>query len=100
MKLPSPPDNFIAVRRGDVVDLQFVVPNTNTDRTRPANVQRVEVYAVTGPTPVADADFLRRAAKVASVAVKAPRDPNLTTEPDELPEEAEEIEPPEGPGLD
>jgi hypothetical protein len=100
IKLPVAPDNFTAVRRGDTVALDFTVPNTNTDKTRPANVQRVEVYAFTGSAPPTDAELLKRAARVASVVVKAPRDPNQTTEPDQLPEEAEPIEPPEGPGLD
>jgi hypothetical protein len=100
IKLPAAPDGFTAVRRGDTVQLQFTVPSTNTDRTRPANVERVEIYALTGAAPANDVDLLKRAAKVASVAVKAPRDPNQTTDVDELPEEAEEVEPPEGPGLD
>ena len=81
VKLPVAPDNFTAVRRGDTVALDFTVPSTNTDKTRPANVQRVEVYAFTGPTPPTDAELLKRAAKVASVVVKAPRDPNQTTSP-------------------
>jgi len=100
IKLPVAPEGLTAVRRGDTVQLQFTVPSANTDRTRPANVERVEIYALTGPAPVNDADLLKRAAKVASVAVKAPRDPNQTTDLDEPPEEAEEVEPPEGPGLD
>jgi hypothetical protein len=100
IKLPAAPEEFTAVRRGDTVQLRFTVPITNTDRTRPANVARVEVYALTGPAPATDAELLKRAAKVASVTVKAPRDPNRTTEVDESPDEADEIEPPEGPGLD
>jgi hypothetical protein len=100
IKLPAAPEAFTAVRRGDTVQVQFTVPSTNTDRTRPANVERVEIYALTGTAPANDVDLLKRAAKVASVAVKAPRDPNQTTDVDELREEAEEVEPPEGPGLD
>jgi hypothetical protein len=100
LKLPAAPDNFTAVRRGDTVALDFTVPNTNTDRTRPANVQRVEIYAFTGPAPPTDTELLKRASKVASVVVKAPRDPDQTTDADQPPEEAEPIEAPEGPGLD
>jgi hypothetical protein len=100
LKLPAAPDNFTAARRGDTVALDFTVPNANTDKSRPANVQRVEVYAFTGPTPPTDAELLKRGAKVATVAVKAPRDPNQTIEPDEPPDEVGPIEAPEGPGLD
>ena len=49
VKLPVAPENVVAERRGDVVDLQFTVPATNTDGTRPANVSRAEAYAVTVP---------------------------------------------------
>ena len=41
VKLPVAPENFVAERRGDVVDLQFKVPATNTDGTRPANVRTI-----------------------------------------------------------
>jgi hypothetical protein len=99
VKLPTPPADLVAERRGDTVDLQFTVPSTNTDGTRPANVAHADVYAITAPpnaTPLTDADLLKFGTKVGSVEVKAPRDPNLTAEPDEP---AEEIEEPEGPGL-
>lgn len=101
VKLPVPPADFTAVRRGGTVELQFTVPGTNTDNTRPANVSRVDVYALTGGTlGMSEADLFKNGAKVASVAVKAPRDPNLTTEVDVPADEAEEVEAPEGRGLD
>lgn len=92
VKLPAPPDNLVAERRGDTVDLSFTVPAANTDGTRPANVQRAEVVAITAPPDVApgavtDDQLLKFGAHVGGVDVKAPRDPNLTTEPDETPEE-------------
>ena len=34
------------------VDIQFVVPERNTDGSTPADVERVEVYALTGPADV------------------------------------------------
>ena len=37
------------VRRADAVELQFTVPSTNTDGTRPANIERVDVYGFAGP---------------------------------------------------
>lgn len=97
IKLPVAPADFTATRRGDTVEIQFTVPASNTDNTRPANVERVEVYALEGGPPVNEADFLKRRVKVATVAVKAPRNPDQTIEPDEP---AEDIEPLEGRGLD
>lgn len=98
VKLPTPPTNVVASRRADTVDLQFTVPVTNTDNSRPANVTRVDVYALTGAAAVSNADLLKRGVRVGSVVVKAPRDPNLTTDPDEP--EDESFDPPEGKGLD
>ena len=97
LKLPAPPADLTAERRGSKVDLQFTVPGANTDGTRPANVERVEVYAFTGPTTVTDDQLLKHGAKVASLRTKTPRDPDQTIEADEP---QDEIESPEGPGLD
>ncbi len=100
VKLPVPPADLAAERRGNTVDLQFTVPSTNTDGTRPANVARVDVYAVTQPstrTPLTDDQVLKLGTKVASLPVKSPRNPDLTAEPDDP---DEEVEPPEGRGLE
>lgn len=101
VKLPAPLADLSAVRRGDTIDLQFTVPSANTDGTRPANVARVDVYAITAPPapPLTDAQVLKLGTKVGSVAVKAPRDPNATSDPDE-PDDDEEVDAPEGPGVD
>jgi hypothetical protein len=99
VKLPSAPEKLLAERRGNTVDLQFTVPSTNTDGTRPANLSRAEVYAITAPlsaTPLTDAQLLELGTKVGEVAVKAPRDPNRTADADDP---ADEVDPPEGPGL-
>jgi hypothetical protein len=99
VKLPSAPEKLLAERRGDTVDLQFTLPGTNTDGTRPANISRAEVYAVTAPpsaTPLTDEQLLKLATKVGEVAVKAPRDPNRTADADDP---ADEVDAPEGPGL-
>ena len=96
VKLPAPPAELVAARRGDTVDLQFNVPNANTDNTRPANLDRVDVYAITAPPTIDDAQILKHGTKIATVAVKAPRDPDQAVEPDDpdtVPEE------PEGEGL-
>jgi hypothetical protein len=100
VKLPVAPSDFTARRRADTVDLQLTVPNVNTDNSRPANVARVEVYGLDGPASIPEADVLKRGAKVASIAVKAPRDPNATYDPADPEQSEADIEPPEGRGLD
>lgn len=96
VRVPSPPDGFTAERRGEEVKLQFTVPSANTDGTRPADVQRVDVYAFSGPFTVDDEQLMKFGTKVASVPVKAPKNPGLVTEPEEPAEEPEL----EGDGLD
>ena len=100
VKLPVAPQNVVAERRGNIVDLQFTVPGTNTDGSRPANVSRAEVYAITAPitpTPLTDEQLLKLGTKVGAVRVKAPRNPNLTADADDP---SDEVEAPEGPGLE
>ena len=102
LKIPAAPPDLTASRRGDTVDLQFTVPTTNTDGSRPANMDRVEVYAVTtapgaAPEALSDAQIVKYGTRVDVVGVKAPRDPDLTADPDEP---SEEVDPPEGAGLD
>src|SRR5689334_24737240 len=102
IKIPVAPPDLTASRRCDLVDLQFTVPSTNTDGSRPANVDRVEIYAVTTapgapPAALSDAQFAKYGTRIDVVAVKAPRDPDLTADPDEP---SEEVEPPQGDGLD
>jgi hypothetical protein len=100
VKLPVAPADFTAARRADTVELQLTVPNANTDNSRPANVARVEVYALTGPASVPDAVVLKQGTKVATIAVKAPRDPDATFDPGDPDQSEADIEPPEGQGLD
>jgi predicted small lipoprotein YifL len=102
LKVPVAPPDLVASRRGDIVDLQFTVPSTNTDGTRPANVERVEVYAMTTPPgavppPLTDAQIVKLGTRIDVVDVKAPRDPNLTAD---AADPSEEVDPPEGKGLD
>ncbi len=102
LKIPAAPPDLTASRRGDIVDLQFTVPSTNTDGSRPANMDRVEVYAVTTapgapPEALSDAKIVKYGTRIDVVGVKAPRDPNLTADADDP---SEEVEPPEGDGLD
>lgn len=87
VRVPAPPADFTAERRGDDVAVQFTVPAANTDGTRPANVERVDVYRFTGPSIANDDQLLKLGTKVASFPVKTPRNPEVTTEPDEQAEE-------------
>jgi hypothetical protein len=73
------------------------VPGANVDGTRPANVSRVDIYAITGSPSVSDADLLKYGTRVVSLPVKAPRNPDDTAEPGEP---IEEVAAPTGPGLD
>ena len=70
-----------ASRRGDTVELTFVVPASNTDQTRPANIERIDIYALTTTARLSDQEIVKRGERVASVEVKAPRDPNRTIDP-------------------
>jgi len=97
IKLPVAPAELTAQRRATTVDLQFVVPFVNTDGTRPANVERVDVYAITGLRTITNDQIVKLGTKVASLEVKAPRDPDATTEPDNP---DEEVDAPQGKGLD
>ncbi len=97
VRLPIAPANITAERRGDTVDITFTVPDANTDRTKPANIERVDVYAITAPPTISDDQLLKRGTRVASVAVKSPKDPNAVVDEDER---DEEMEPAVGTGLD
>jgi predicted small lipoprotein YifL len=69
VRLPAPATDLTARRLGDTVVLQFTVPTTNTDASRTGDLDRMEVYAHTGPLPV-PTDFLKFGTLVGSVAVK------------------------------
>jgi hypothetical protein len=60
-----------ARRLGEAVRAGFTIPDANTDKTQPADLARVEVYAYTA-MKVADVDDLKRATLVASVPVQRP----------------------------
>ncbi len=96
VRLPAPPE-IRADRRGSTVELALVVPGANIDGTRPANISRVDVYALTGSPGFTEEDLLKHGTRVASLDVKAPRDPDDTVEADEP---QEDVPAPEGAGLD
>lgn len=97
VRMPIAPGELSAARRGDSVDLKFIVPSSNTDQTRPANIERIDIYALTHTVRVTDLDVITRGERIASVDVKAPRDPNRTIDPDEP---ASDLQPLVGTGLE
>jgi hypothetical protein len=97
VRVPVAPPNVSADRRGATVDLRFTVPSVNTDNSRPANIERVEVYAITAPPTITDEQLLKRGTLIASVDVKAPADPDKAADEDEPVEDAD---PAVGTGLD
>jgi len=97
VRVPVAPVEIEAERRGQAVEVRFGVPAANTDGSRPANIQRVEIYALNGPTVALEAEVLKAGTRVAGIDVKAPRNPNDTVDADEPDSDVPELE---GPGLD
>ena len=96
VRVPAAPGELTAVRQGDMVEVVLNMPAANTDGSRPANVERVDVYAFSGPD-LKDEDLFKLEPTLTSITVKAPRDPDQAVEEDES---IEDLEPPEGTGLD
>jgi hypothetical protein len=97
VRVPAAPAEFAAERRGDTVEITLRIPSANTDDTRPANIERVDVYAYTAESNVNAAELVRRGTRIGTIDVKTPRDPNRTIDPDEP---ASDLEPLQGAGLD
>jgi hypothetical protein len=94
---PAPPV-VTADRRGSTIEIGFTAPSANVDGSRPANIVRIDIFAINGvATTITDLEMIKRGTRVASVPVKSPRNPNDTVEAGES---AEVLEPPEGKGLD
>jgi hypothetical protein len=83
--LPAAPADFSAARRGDSVDVRFVVPKANDDGSEPANLSHVDVYALTGPGIPRPDDILARGTKVGTVTVNLPPDPEAKDTPSAQP---------------
>jgi len=87
-----------AERRGSGIEIALAVPAANTDGSRPANLTRIDIYAVTGgASTMTDLEMMKRGTKVASVAVKAPRSSGDAVEEGES---ADNLEPTVGEGLE
>jgi hypothetical protein len=69
--VPRPVSELSAKRVEDEVVLQFKIPAANTDSSSPADLDRIEVYAHTGPLP-APADFWKYGTLVHRIEVKQP----------------------------
>jgi hypothetical protein len=69
--LPEAPTRVAAQRTGDDVYVTLTLPVQNVDKSKPADVRRVEVYAFTATTPPARARQLELATVVATVPVTA-----------------------------
>jgi hypothetical protein len=65
------PADVVVQRTGDEVVIDFTVPTANVDGRKPADLDRVEVHALTGP-PRGQADFLKKSTVVGSVPVRRP----------------------------
>ncbi len=76
VRIPAPPGEMAAERRGETVAIGFSVTNANNDRTRPANVDRVEVYAITAPTNISEDNVRRFGERIATVLVNPPTEPD------------------------
>jgi hypothetical protein len=80
IRVPARPDNLVAERRGDMVVLRFAVPGENTDGSRPANLERVDVYGLTGPVTASDEEIRQFGIRIASLEVNPPPDPDASAE--------------------
>jgi hypothetical protein len=71
LKVPVAPPDVTARRVGTAATLQFRIPAVNGDNTRPASIERVDVYGFTGTTP-APADVVKYGTLVVSIPVRLP----------------------------
>lgn len=94
IRLPAAPADFTVSRRGGAVAIDLVVPGANTDGSTPADLSRVDVYALTDTAAAAPEDVVRRGRKVGSIVVNLP--PDEEEEGDLPPEEIEAKKLPNG----
>lgn len=73
-RLPAAVTAVSARRVGPQVVYQFTIPTMNTDGRGPVELDRVDVYAHTGPLPT-PADYLKYGTLIGNVAVRAPAAP-------------------------
>jgi hypothetical protein len=76
--VPSAPALAVPRRIGSDLYVDVTVPATNLDKSMPAAVSRIDVYAVTSLTPPARARFLEIAELVATIPVAPSGEPGET----------------------
>jgi predicted small lipoprotein YifL len=76
VRIPTPPGAFSVQRQGTNVVIQLAVPGDNTDGSKPADLTRVDVFALTSGAPVNPDEIYRRGARVGRVLVNPPPDPD------------------------
>lgn len=95
VRTPAPATDLVVQRVGDEVSIGFTLPTANEDRSEPASLERVDVYAMTTrprlvPDRTLDLEEFREAATlVASVEVAPPPAPESEDAPADEPPPAE-----------
>ena len=95
VRTPAPAIDLAVQRVGDEVSIRFTLPTANDDRSEPASLRRVDVYALTTrprlvPDRTLDLEEFREAATlVASVEVAPPSEPESEDAPADEPAAAE-----------
>ena len=69
VRIPTAVDNIRTDRVGADVYITLTIPEQNIDKSKPADVARVDVFAVTSTIPPARGEFLPQASRVAQVPV-------------------------------
>ncbi|MGE4054729.1 MAG: hypothetical protein AB7F99_08020, partial [Vicinamibacterales bacterium] len=81
IRIPDQPGDLAADRRGDSVVVSFVVPEANADGSRPANIDRIEIYAINGPAGISEADIRANGERIATIPVNPPPEPDAPPRP-------------------
>jgi len=77
--IPASVDQVTTRRAGNDVLVTMTVPAENIDKTKPADLAKIDVYAYTGTTPPPRARFLEVSTLVGSVPVLPPPPPDNTS---------------------
>jgi hypothetical protein len=99
--VPAAVSNITAARLGDDLTLQFAIPTANADGTTPADVARVDVFALTGDAqgPGGRALTVREletlATRIASIQVQPPPPPSDDDEDADAPAQPDPAVPPD-----
>lgn len=103
IRQPLRVEELKARRLGDELHLQFKIPGANTDGSTPADLDRIEAYAIDGEVadergrPLSNEQFVRRGTLVGQVAVEPPPVEEVEGEEGEAATEAPRPEPVDDP---